>query len=382
MGGFTVQPSALTGFANVLCSSAASSPGLDFEFLTTAQDYCTEWVKLPGASGGLLFWAIVDTMGSLAGQLNGDYAVVSNIMVASANGLNQSAAQYRATDRATARHLDSIYNRGSTTPSDAGIDVSSPSADPASKLTTPKDDGAVPDPVQQVLDGIGYFSETELVLKILSLFGLNVEDWVKQRLAGDYKRLAQCRNSIKNLEDFENTTATALAEGLAKMLGSWQGNAADAAKSYFDQFAQDLTAHAGTLSSIAQKLDALVVAMQQSGSALIGALTIAIDRGIEVGISLAAAGFLQEVPGVNVIADIVGAWKVTELINKIHELATIWAKVWTVLQAALSGIVTLVGSLQNYSSHMTLPSAAYANASQGLQPGSNSMGTGSRRGPQ
>jgi hypothetical protein len=237
--------------------------------------------------------------------------------------------------------------------------------------------------VQQVLDGIGYFSESELVLKILKLCGLNVEDQVKQWFFGDYQAVAKCRNAIDNISAFDNAAATAIAEGAGNMLKSWQGSAADGAKNYFDQLSNAFAGHSDTLSSLAQKLDALVVGIQQGGSAIIGWITTILDAAVEAAAAVAAAGCVEEIPGLDALADIVGGVKVVELLNKVHELATVWAKVWGTLQTLMAAITSLVGILQNYSASVQLPSVAYANASQGLQPVSeNGAPTGKLKGPQ
>lgn len=219
-------------------------------------------------------------------------------------------------------------------------------------------------------------SATEIVLKILALFGLNVEDWVKQRFVGDYKTVAQCRNALINLGKFDDAAATNIANGATAMFKSWKGSAATAAQSYFDQLANGLGNHSSQLAALAQKLDALVVGIQQAGSTVMGILTALLDKAIEVGAALAAAGCLQEIPGVDIIMDIVGAWKVTELVNKIHELGTTWSYVWGGLQGMMGAITSLVGILQNYRAAAQLPSAGYANAAEGQQPAQDKVTTG------
>ena len=127
---------------------------------------------------------------------------------------------------------------------------------------------------------------------------------------------------------------------------------------------------------IAQKLEAVIVAMQQGGSAITGGLAAAIDAALEAGISAAAAGATEAIPGLDVLTDIIGAWKVTEVVKKVHELATIWGYVWGGLQLATGAIVGAIGRLQNFSSSIQLPSAGYANAALGQQPESDKATTG------
>lgn len=364
MGGFQVRPAALETFANTLCSttsdgSDAGPEGLDYEFLISAQDYANKWVKLPAGSGGLIFSRIVGATDSLCQQLGANYSQLGELLVASANGLTAAAARYRTQDHATAAHLDSLYRPSGVRPLPDTVDVAAPHVDPATALTEPDEGGAVPDVLQQILDGIGYFSESEIVLKILSLCDLDVEKWVRDRFLGDYRALARCRNAIGNLAKFENAAATTIAQDTTTLMKSWQGAAATAARSYFDQLAGDVADHANTLSALAQKLEALVVGIQEGGAAVVGVLTIVLDRAAEVAASTAAAGCLEEVPVVDAIMDGVDAWKITELIKKIHELAAVWAKVWTGLQGTMGLITGLVGSLSRYSASVRLPAAGY-----------------------
>lgn len=381
MGGFSVQPAALTSFANTLCpvvsggANGAPGQGLDYKFVFTAENYVDQWVKLDGG-GGIAFGLVIDAMDQLAAQLDADYSTISQLLVASANGLSSSATTYREQDHASAQRVDAAYKPAGITPLADVVDVSSPAVDPASFLTEPSDDGAVPDLVQQILDGVGYFSETELVLKILDLCGLKVEDWVKDKVAGDFQAVAKCRNAVINLGKFEDAAATTIAEGTSTLMKSWQGMAARGAQNYFDQFADSLGEHSNTLSSIAQKLEAIIVAMQQGGSALMGGITAVLDAAVEAGIAAAAAGATEAIPGLDVLTDIIGAWKVTEVVKKVHDLATIWGYVWGGLQLTTSAIVGLVGTLQNYSSSIKIPSAGYANAALGQQPESDKATTG------
>ncbi len=381
MADFTVAPSALTSFARQLSGAATGSgtEGLDNEFLTAAQDYTHEWVKLKGGSGGMIFSPIVGAMDRLDGQICTNYTDIGELLISSADGLTASATTYGKQDHATAVHLDSIYKPTGVTPLSDNVDTSSPAVDPVSVLTEPSEDGAVPDFAQQILDAVGYFSETELVLKILALFHLNVEDWVKQRFFGDFKRVAQCRNALINLSKFDDAAATNLADGTNGMMKSWRGSAASAAQSYFDHFANGLGNHSSQLSGLAQKLEALVVAIQQAGSTVIGGITLALDAAAEGAAALAAAGCLEEVPVVDVLMDIIGAWRVTKIITRVHELSAIWGYVWGGLQTLMSGVLLAIGALQTYSAAAKLPSVGYANAAEGQRPAEDTATNDTRR---
>lgn len=367
--GFSVRPAALTTFANTLCStnsggSDAGPEGLDYEFVMTAQNYANKWVKLEAGTGGVVFGNIVGTMDSLCAQLSGNYSRISELLVASANGLTTAADRYRTQDRATAAQFDSLLRPSGVRPVPDTVDVSRPHVDPATTLTEPGEDGAVPDVMQQILDGIGYFSESDIVLKILSLCGLDVEDWVKERLLGDYRALARCRNAIINLSRFDDAAATTIAEDTGTMLRSWKGAAAAAAANYFDELAGDIGGHANTLSSLAQKLDALITGIQQGGFAVIGVLASLLDEAAEAAASAAAASCLEEVPVADVIMDGASGWRIVRLVKRMHELADVWAKVWASLQFLLGAITSTVGALQSYDTAGRLPAAGYRAAAR------------------
>jgi uncharacterized protein YukE len=365
MSGFHVAPGALDTYAKTL---GGDSGALDSKFANDAKPYVEKWVKLESGDGGMIFNFLVGKVGEVCDRLNSDFASIASCLTGSAGGLTRSAQAYLAQDRASADHLDSIYKTGAVTPLDDSVDAKDPEVDPSSKLTEPSSEGAVPDMVQQILDGAGFFSESEIVLKILTVCGLDVEGWVKERFFGNFEAVAKSRNAVKNLANFDTATATNIAEGAQTMLSSWQGNAADAAHSYFDQLSNGIEGHANALSQVAQRYDAVLVAIQQAGSAIMGGITAALDAGVEAGAALAAAGCLEEVPGLDVLMDIIGAWRVTKVILKIHEIANIWNAVWSGSEGMMGLITILVGGLSSFDASAKLPKIGYANAAQGAKP--------------
>ncbi|HET6504290.1 MAG TPA: hypothetical protein VFG87_26365 [Amycolatopsis sp.] len=125
---------------------------------------------------------------------------------------------------------------------------------------------------------------------------------------------------------------------------------------------------AGGSSPVAQRYDAVVVAIQQAGSAIMGGITGAIDAAVEAAAAVAAAGCLQEVPGLDALMDIVGAWRVTKVITKIHDVANIWNTVWSGHEGMAGLIAGLVGGLAGYDATAKLPKISYYNAAQGGPP--------------
>lgn len=364
MSGFKVQPAALDGFAKTLGSDKS---GLADECSSNAVQYTNEWVKLKGGvggSGGLIYMAIVGKVNEVCSKLDETYPKIGNRISDSATALTNSASTYRDQEHSTAKHLDEVYKPGGITPLDDGVEIDKSSKDPSSELSEPSKEGAVPDLVQQILDGAGYFSESELVLKILSLCGLDVEQWVKDRFVGNFAEVAQSCNAIKNLSNFDDQVASTLAEDSDKMFNKWTGNAADGAKSYFDKLANAVGDHSGALDKVGQRYTALLVSVQQAASAIMNGITAAIDAAIEAAAAVGGAACVQEIPGVDILVDLIGAWRVWKVISAVHKVISTWNMVWSGHEGVMAIITGLVGGLSSYDADTKLPKSGYENAAQ------------------
>jgi hypothetical protein len=222
MTGFTVNPAALDAYAKVVGDPKAGGSSIDYKYLIDAGKYADANVKLEEGGGGLIFKAIVGKTNDVHQQVIADNSTISTTLIESANGLIKSAQEYRNHDFASAQKIDSIYKPGGVTATDFQVDDSAPPVDPASKLVAPSGEGAVPDMVQQILDGAGYVSESDLVLKILGWCGLDVKAWVMERFLGNFGAIAKVKNAIEHLGEFDEVAATNIVEGADVMCKSWR----------------------------------------------------------------------------------------------------------------------------------------------------------------
>jgi uncharacterized protein YukE len=381
MTGFKVNPAALDAYAKVVGDPNAGGSSIDYKYLIDAGKYADANVKLEEGGGGLIFKAIVGKTNDVHQQVIADNSTISTTLVESANGLIKSAQEYRSHDFASAQKIDSIYKPGGVTATDFQIDDSAAPVDPASKLLAPSSEGAVPDMVQQILDGAGYFSESDLVLKILGWCGLDVKAWVMERFLGNFGEIAKVKNAIEHLGEFDEVAATDIVEGADVMCKSWSGNGADAAKSYFDQLANALEGRSAALKQLASKYNDVLVGIQQLGSAIEGGITGAIDAALEAAAAVAAAGCLQEVPGLDVLMDIIGAWRVTKVFDEVHKVISIWNIAWSSSEGFMGATAGLAGILGSYNVAAKVPKMGYYNSSQGSAPNYNDN-TDRRHGPQ
>jgi uncharacterized protein YukE len=366
MTDFSVNPVALDAYAKVVGN--AGDLGLDSKYLIDAGNYADAQVNLESGAGGLVFQAIIGKVNEVHKQLIQDYSKINSVMIESADGLTTAAQKYRAHDLAAAQKHDAGYKPPGVTPLDFTVDGTASLPDPTSKLVEPSDEGAVPDLAQQILDGCGYASESDLVLKILQFFGLDVGGWVKEKFLGDFKAIARVKSALENLAEFDAEAATDVAEGSASMQQAWSGNAAAAATSYFDQLANALEGHGVALHSASQKVGDVLVSVQQLGSSLEGFITAAIDSAIELGVKLAAAGCLQEVPGVDVLVDIVGASAALDTAGKVRDVIDTWNLAWSGAEGFIALAAGLPGILSSYNVSAKLPQRGYNDDSQGSAP--------------
>lgn len=364
---FNVNPAALEAFAKTLSDVNTQAP-LEWKYLIDNGEYTDKWVHLGSGDGGLIFQAIVDKTNQVHDTLVAQSYALRTALSESSDGLLRSAAEYRNHDNASAQKLDAAYKPGGVVPLDFTVEAGAKPEDPSAKLEEPGEEGAVPDMVQQILDGAGYFSESDLVFKILDLCGFDVMGWVKERFVGDFGAIARAKNAIEALGEFDEVAAANVAEGTTTMLASWTGNAADGAHSYFDQLANAIEGRGAMLARLKGRYTGVLVGIQELGASLEGAITGAIDAAVEAAAALAAAGCLQEVPVIDVLIDIIGAWRVTKVINEIHKVFSIWNWTWSAHEGLMGIIAGLVGELSSYDISTELPSTSYYNPSQGPPP--------------
>jgi len=366
MATFSVKPAALHAYADLLGGDGGSlGSALNLQYLTDYSAYVDEWIKL--GDGGLLFQKIKDRITVIHDRLSLDSLNISTNLVESSMGLDAAATTYRNTDRDVSEHIDAAYHTGrpeGLPGSDGGASLSAPDKE----LTEPSEEGGVPELAQQILDGAGVMSVSDLVLKILGWCGLDVMGWVRDRFTGSMAELAQCKNALDNLASFDSTASSDVSIGAAHMLTQWSGNAANAAQDTFAKTSDGLSSHATALSGVSNTMTALIAGIQELTAAIEGGITTAIDAALEAAAAVAAAGCLEEVPGVDVLADIIGGWRVYKVYKAVKEVTDIWNVVWAGNEGVMGLIMTLAGGLDGWDVSSDLPKTPYYNGAQGPAP--------------
>jgi hypothetical protein len=360
---FRVKPSALETYARAL-----SAGGLDLgsAFSDRALGYANGYVPVPYDSGDL-FNEIFKANQQVVAHLQEWYPRVAGLCRTSAVALVGSAADYRATDEDVSEKMDRTWpGTITTTPLQDVITHSGALADPRPALDgTPSQDAPIPDMVHWVMDKAGWLSITGVGLKIASLFGLDPVRDLTQAVIGNYSELAQSGHALEALGLFEHEAAAAVATGLSHMTAEWSGRAADAASSYFNQLANAIEAHAARCDEVAAKYAEWVQVCAQIAEILGGYLADAVDQVLICAAELAAAGCLAEVPGINVLVGIIGAYQVWKTKEAVELFVRTCGTVTTCVEAFLGICLFVDQAFKDGDLTGALPPAAYHNGAQG-----------------
>lgn len=360
---FAVKTQALTSYAGVL-GAGGHSIDLSKSFKVTAHGYVQSYTPVPYDKYDL-FSAIYENNKKVVTALEQAMKDIGELYSASATNLDTSAKKYLKLDDAAAEKLDAAFT--TTTKAvvpDASISTSSGLVDPDSDLAgVPSTSAPVPDMVQWIIDKAGWLSISGNGLKIASLFGVDPVGDLTKAVAGDYGELAQAGHAVKALSTFEKSAASTMLAGWGAVQSDWTGNAADAAHTYFTNFANALVAHADKLDTLGDKYALLVQACAEAATALGTLLSTVVDRLLILIAEIAAAGCLASVPGINVIIALVGAYQVFITREAIAKFIQVTTNVLYGIDGLLAAVTGIAGVLTDGDIASDFPAKPYSNAS-------------------
>lgn len=210
---------------------------------------------------------------------------------------------------------------------------------PANELTPPAPYDPIPDLVENILGAWQYVSPAHWVGWVIDqIFGTDPWQWVAEQFAGDYEAVQRAGIALKQLASFNELYKANVRSTAEEVLTyDWRGNAADAARAYFDGWMKALGEQEEILREVGDQFETAAVGVYQATqgfkSYFSGAVDIAIIAGIE-----AAATAATSWTGVGAVAG-TAATAVT-----IAKGASLWARAlvyhndaWTAVQS-ISGI--------------------------------------------
>lgn len=367
MSKFSVKPGALRTYADTL-SGAATNGGLNIAhiYYSKPTPYVDKYVTIDQSSGASdLFRYILSSNTTLVTNLEATYGSVAQELSMSGLALAGSAQVYEDNDAEVNAKMDQLWP-GIGKPAALDPDVGGGQvSDPSTPLqAVPSDSVLVPDFVHWIMDYAGWLSIGNDILKIASLFGIDPAGWLAKAVEGDYSQVAQAGHAATALADFERNTATTIAAGLSTMTGQWTGHAADQATDYFHQFANAFDDHASQLDEVSNKYELLAQALYKFALWISGKLADVIDWLIKCAVRLAAAGCLAEVPGIDVIAGIIGAYTVWKTKEAVETFINICTNVTNYAEDVIALTVGIAGLCAPGTAKTDFPTAAYANGAQ------------------
>ncbi|MBM4555122.1 hypothetical protein GS466_08965 [Rhodococcus hoagii] len=231
---------------------------------------------------------------------------------------------------------------------------------PADVLVEPSGSDPVPDGIENLL-GLSYLSPSFYVQQFCTkVLGVDPWAWAAEKLAGDWSGVIRAANSVRSLANYNDTFSHSVRDGAAGMQ-SWEGDAAENARSYFHGFDSALTSQVAPLRSIADQMEQLAIAMYELSKAVGDALSSISDMAIIALVEIAAAEALA-VTGVGAFASLsaagAAALQVTRIIAAWGSVLDLWTKTWTTVQALMSGIVGTAAGAE-FIDLPNLPESAY-----------------------
>ncbi|MCM0674455.1 hypothetical protein NCC78_07105 [Micromonospora phytophila] len=222
--------------------------------------------------------------------------------------LNAAAAYYRQTDLTAAASLDRTLSGATPCQTPTALEqelttlVCPPPPftdlrDVTGSLTPPPE----PDSPPNSLGWMDYISPTSWAMKGFDIvFGFDPISWLQERLFGNWETLATMQPVLANAGTALHDLALNTQTGAATLRQVWQGQAGDAAFSYFTQLSSATGALRGPLNDIGNEYKTMAESVWSINEALGGVIKGLIDAAIIAGIA-AAAGTATSATGVGAV---------------------------------------------------------------------------------
>ncbi|MGW7050602.1 WXG100 family type VII secretion target [Streptomyces sp. NPDC054887] len=263
--GFRVEPGAIDGFSK-LVGRAADGGNQAVAFTANAQ--------IDTMAGGQLWDLVAGDHNAYVASAKGALQKVQRVLESSRQELAKSAAYYRETDHDQAAKLDATMpgSKGAGLPQSGDAQDFSDAANAAGQLKKPGDsdnplvkygqghaDEYMMSPVQKVLGStLDLGSPSAMAVEASKLlFGFDPFGEVNNWIFGDWNKYNDCADVWEGLAGFCDAVTANLKKGNGNVGLSWSGNASDAARVYFDEFA-------GKLAEIKETFDSLRTCYKQA----------------------------------------------------------------------------------------------------------------------
>lgn len=247
---FRVEPGAIDGFSKLVGRAADGG--------AQAVSYTGTHARIEKTGGGDLWDLVAGDHDQYVSEAKKALEKVKGVLESSQKELAGTAKYYSQTDRDTAAKLDATYPGSKVSGGDSGGDSQdfSDAGDAMDALKPPAGDSDNPlvkygsghvdeyqmSPVQKTLGSVldlgspsAMAVEASKLLFDFDPFGV-VTNWV----FGDWNAYNDCSDAWGSLASFCDVVAANVRKGNQNVSLSWDGNAANAATVYFDEFSKKL----------------------------------------------------------------------------------------------------------------------------------------------
>jgi hypothetical protein len=350
---FTVEPGNLESFARLM-----GRAGEDF---TEAAGYLSKNSAIDFSCAEYIWNEVMNDHKGHVENAKDLLRGLSSRVEASATELKRSAKYYVETDRASAAQQDAAYPESVKSPPGPQDAWSSGSikevCDASSRLqAVGGDSGWLQGHADEmefapINKGLGtlldFTSPSALVNEGLKLaFDVDIIGTATNWLAGDWGAYTDCADAWTNLGEFCGDTARNIRSGCSALGGSWQGNAADSAITYFNSLADRLERAKGAFDSLAQHYQNVAKAVMGFAEFVKGSLVTICDIALQCAITAAAAGALSAT-GVGLLAGAAGA---AVIAARVSHMMNLWKGVigaYEALGHALNGSLLVGGAVMS-----------------------------------
>ncbi|WP_274561975.1 WXG100 family type VII secretion target [Streptomyces spiramyceticus] len=257
--GFRVEPGAIDGFSKLVGRAADGS--------TQAVSY-TGNAQIDTVAGGQLWDLVTGDHDKYVNDAKGALQKVQKVLDSSQQELAKSAKYYRETDSGVAAKMDATYpgSKGAGGQPDGGdvqdfsdasnatdlLKKSGESDNPLVKYGQGHADEYMMSPVQKTLGSVLDLGSPSAMAVEASklLFGFDPFGEVNNWIFGDWNKYNDCADVWDGLGGFCDAVAANLKKGNGNVGLSWAGNASDAARVYFEEFAGKLAEIKETFESL------------------------------------------------------------------------------------------------------------------------------------
>ncbi|MET9828516.1 type VII secretion target [Streptomyces sp. NPDC006385] len=306
--GFRVEPDAIQGFASLVGRGADDA--------AKAVEFASNNTQIDKAVGGQLWDLVAGDHDQYVDSAKKALGKVQSVLNSSRTELSKSAKYYRETDAEEAAKMDATYpgsKGGGGAPSAGGNGSDFADAQDASGLLKkPEGDSDNPlvkyaqghvdeynmNPVQKTLGTIMDLGSpsTVAVEAVKLLFGVDIFGEINNWVLGDWNTYKDCAEVWGKLGSFCDAVAANLKKGTTNVGVTWEGNAYDAAKVYFDEFSKKLADFKETFDSLKSCYNAAAQEVFQLAEILKAGVVFIADMAIIWMANMAAATAVNAIP--------------------------------------------------------------------------------------